>query len=106
MAVVTQATHRPGLAHLLFDDGPGSDEALQAVQRGEFEVITEPGGQRRFWFVCPGPCKSIAPIALRPVVDGSGQSWEWNGSIEAPTLKPSIDHKGCWHGWLTDGVFK
>lgn len=100
-----RAAHRPGLAALLFDDSDAADAAILAAQRGEFEVVTEPSGQRRFWFVCPGPCKSIAPIALRPVVDGSQQSWEWDGNLDAPTLTPSINHVGCWHGWLTSGMF-
>lgn len=70
----------------------------------DFEVITEPSGQRRFWFICPG-CKSITAIALRPVVDGSPQSWDFDGNMEAPTLNPSINHVGCWHGWLRNGEF-
>ncbi len=101
-----KAVRRPGLAALLFDESDEADAAILAVERGQFEVITEPRGQRRFWFVCPGPCKSIAPVALRPVVDGSAQSWEWDGNLEAPTLTPSINHVGCWHGWLTGGEFK
>ena len=37
-------------------------------------------------------------------------SWDWNGSLEAPTLKPSVLHWGngrdkpaTWHGFLRDG---
>lgn len=100
-----KARHAPGLAAKLWaDDGDGIDPIL-TVERGEFEVITEPSGQRRFWFVCPGPCKSIAPIALRPVIDGSAQSWDFDGNTDAPTLSPSINHVGCWHGWLQAGEF-
>lgn len=98
-----KAVHRPGLSDLLFDDDP--IDPHRRCERGEFEVIVEPSGQRRFWFVCPGQCKSISAIALRPVVDGSAQSWEWDGNAEAPTLHPSINHVGCWHGWLKAGVF-
>lgn len=94
-----KAVHRPGLAALLWED------ELPSYERGEFEVITEPSGQCRFWFVCPGPCKSIAAIALRPVVDSSAQSWDFDGNLEAPTLNPSINHVGCWHGWLRNGEF-
>lgn len=87
---------------MLFDD----DEAKAQTVPGQFEVITEPSGQRRFWFVCPGPCRRMSAIALRPVVDGSSQSWEFDGDLAAPTLQPSINHVGCWHGWLTGGEFK
>lgn len=78
-----QAIHTPGLSE--FPDHPPV---------GAFEVETEPSGQRRFWFVCPG-CKAISAIALRPVVDGSPQSWDFDGNTEAPTLTPSINHVGC-----------
>lgn len=99
-----KAVLRPALANILFDDDDQVDFRVRAKQ-GEFEVITEPGGQRRFWFVCPGPCHAISAIALRPVVDGSEQSWDFDGNLEAPTLYPSINHVGCWHGWLKAGEF-
>lgn len=85
--------HTPGLSE--FPDHPAPEA---------FEVVEEPTGQRRFWFVCPG-CKWISAIALRPVSDGSPQSWEFNGNMNAPTLHPSINHVDCWHGWLRDGKF-
>lgn len=88
-----KAQHTPGLSDMN-DDG----------ERGQFEIVTEPTGQKRLWFICPG-CGRHTAIALRPVVDGSPQSWEFDGNEQAPTLKPSIKHVGCWHGWLTAGVF-
>lgn len=101
-----KAQHRPGPAALLDDESDEGDAAILAVERGQFEIVTSRiNGQRRFWFVCPGACKSIAPIALRPVVDGSPQSWEFDGNLDAPTLQPSINHVGCWHGWLRAGEF-
>ena len=101
-----RAIHQPGLAELFTNWTDEDDEAMRAAPQGAFDVSTNSAGQRYFWFKCPGACKSIAPIALRPVVvDGSPPSWEFNESLEAPTLRPSINHVGCWHGWLTDGVF-
>lgn len=37
-----------------------------------------------------------------------GYVWSWNGSLDAPTLSPSIDCReangGCgWHGFVRDG---
>jgi len=29
--------------------------------------------------------------------------WQWNGSLDAPTLTPSINVIGKWHGYLRDG---
>lgn len=99
-----KAIHSPGLANHFLDDD-AVPLFRESEHQGEFEVITEPSGQRRFWFVCPGPCKSITAIALRPVVDGSAESWEFDANLNAPTLNPSINHVGCWHGWLRAGEF-
>lgn len=76
--------------------------------KGEFEIVADQKtGQRWFWFRCPGPCGSTAPIALRPVAAPMvQQSWEFDGNEEAPTLQPSINHVGCWHGFLTAGEFR
>lgn len=44
-----------------------------------------------------------------PIATGEKQAhaWQWNGSVEKPTLTPSIQVVGdCgWHGFLTDGVW-
>lgn len=29
--------------------------------------------------------------------------WTWNGSMNSPTVTPSINVIGRWHGFLTDG---
>jgi hypothetical protein len=93
-----KAIHAPGLAAEYWDRD-------DVAEKGSFEVTADIiDHQRYFHFICPG-CSTLAKLTLRPVVDGSPQSWEWNGSTEAPTLQPSINHNGCWHGWLTDGAF-
>lgn len=33
----------------------------------------------------------------------SPATWGWNGNKEKPTLEPSINTIGIWHGWLRDG---
>lgn len=55
-------------------------------------------------FVCPCGCQDAIIV---PVNQEKGSSWEWDGDIESPTLKPSILRKsGCgWHGYLTSGKF-
>lgn len=106
-----KAVRTAGIAELCWgarDDATGMlkpGAVPEHERQGQFEVCTEPSGQRRFWFVCPGHCKGLTAIALRPVVDGSVQSWEFDGNMDAPTLRPSINHTGCWHGWLTSGEF-
>lgn len=105
-----RALSTPGLAELCWDayhdDGSLKTDAVPEYRRqGQFDVCTEPSGQRRFWFVCPGHCKGLTAITLSPVVDGSDQSWDLSGELTQPTLRPSINHIGCWHGWLTNGEF-
>lgn len=96
-----KAIHTPGLEEAYWSEEDGA----VLPPKGSFEVRSaECNGQRRFMFVCPG-CSTLARLAIRPVVDGSPQSWEWDGSTDAPTLNPSINHPGCWHGWLKSGEF-
>lgn len=59
----------------------------------------------------PGPTS----VLTLPVVQGNATRrgtpcWTWNGSTEAPTLRPSVlsryngaDHNWCCHSWITDG---
>jgi hypothetical protein len=80
-----------------------------------FEEMNSPGCFR--WsnaclmFVCPCGCESIAGVAVGKDMDDRGGNhpvWQWNGDREKPTITPSIQLVGgcCWHGFLTDGVFK
>ncbi len=98
----TQARRAERILERSWDDDV---EIRDGVKRGDFEVQTEPSGQRRFWFCCPGPCGSVAGIAIRPVVGKDEPSWAFDENLDAPTLHPSINHVGCWHGWLKAGVF-
>ena len=102
-----KAVHTPGLSAVLdIDDDDAYATAYATLQPGQFEIVSTPAGQRRFWFVCPGPCKTLAPRARRRGVEGSPPSWYFEGNCEAPTLHPSINHVGCWHGWLQGGGFR
>lgn len=72
----------------------------------------EPGQEVRFGFKCPirkHRCEG-ALIHGRSGLkhDPQGQNggaphWHWNGNREAPTFTPSIDCKGCWHGYIRNG---
>jgi hypothetical protein len=57
-----------------------------------------------FTYVCPCGCKSIG--VLRAALNekpSDGPSWLFDGNYENPTLTPSINHMGHWHGWLRNG---
>lgn len=59
----------------------------------------------------PGPTGLLTlPVIRSGIRDGTG-CWTWNGSIEAPTLRPSVltqydGADGSWrcHSWINDGV--
>jgi hypothetical protein len=54
----------------------------------------------------PGPMPyRVLPVIQKGTREGTG-CWTWNGSVEAPTLKPSIlttDHQHRCHSWVNDG---
>lgn len=80
-------------------------------------------GEKRYsmlWFWCPG-CERVDPDGSRhgglhalPVnTDQASVSWEFNGDLLKPTVKPSIltkrgraEEKFVCHSFLTDGVFR
>lgn len=72
-----------------------------------------PGQEAYFSFQCPlhkGRICSNLPILGRTGLkhDPQGQNggsahWTFNGDRDKPTFSPSVDHKGCWHGYIENG---
>lgn len=95
---------RANANHLLIDSL--TEDGYPEPKAGDFQYEPKPGGaQAYFWLLCP-KCGTLSGMAIRPIVDsGVTESWELSGTLDRPTLRPSIDHKGCWHGWLTNGEF-
>lgn len=66
----------------------------------------------RFEFQCPkgnGWCSGLL-IANRSEFkrdpqnqNGGVAQWDFDGNADAPTFSPSIDCKGCWHGYIRAG---
>jgi uncharacterized protein DUF6527 len=60
------------------------------------------------YFTVMLPSGTTCTIPLRPVpqtgrpVNG-GHSWQWDDNSEKPTLTPSINADGVWHGWVRAG---
>jgi hypothetical protein len=58
-------------------------------------------------FHCPG-CKYAHPFHIDPAHHPTNQSWKWNGSVELPTITPSLlifkdsPTQRC-HSFITDG---
>lgn len=63
-----------------------------------------PDDQAWFWFVLPGNGGGGC-IRLRPLTahEAGNPSWQWDGNEDKPTLTPSVNCVGIWHGFFTAG---
>jgi len=64
----------------------------------------DPEYKDRLFFTCPNRRSCNIPIA--PNRNPNGSSWQWDGDRDKPTISPSIDCKGCWHGHIKNGVMR
>lgn len=78
----------------------------QATQPGDFfwwfHDGQEPGCKAKLYIILPGE----TVVDCVPVLYGPTQKereWEWDGNADKPTLSPSIDYGGHWHGYLEKG---
>lgn len=68
-------------------------------------------GNDCLWFWCPG-CEGyhMVPVSVgtrrHPGTTHKDKTWLWNGSVDKPTLTPSVNHPGVCHFFITDGVVK
>lgn len=72
-----------------------------------------PGHEQMFGFACPlragRRCESLVIAGKTDLKrDGQGQNggiaqWDWNGDRDRPTFSPSVNCKGCWHGYIEAG---
>lgn len=67
------------------------------------------GNPKWMWFRCQNKSAEDGDqccVALRPSQKNAvGASWQWDGNKEKPTITPSINCAGCWHGWIRNGEF-
>lgn len=57
---------------------------------------------KRNGYMCSGLVIRGNPDGLNP----PNATWHWNGNRDKPTFQPSINCKGCSHGYITDGVWR
>jgi hypothetical protein len=80
------------------------------------DVITGTSGDQLITFYCPG-CGSPHKVRISPPSGGSGRpAWDWNGSLDAPTFRPSILSRidytdpdrpaSICHSYVTDGQIR
>lgn len=79
------------------------DECLDG-DPGSFYIAKQEGHQAWFWFVLPGSGAGGC-IRLHPLTDENigEHSWQWDGNEDKPTLTPSVNCVGIWHGFFTAG---
>jgi hypothetical protein len=84
--------------------GSKTSESLWDLEVGEFFFHTAANGQ--VWFNAMFPGNTLCCIPLRPLIDptvNKGQSWQWDKNEDKPTLMPSVNAVGAWHGWVRAG---
>ncbi len=72
-------------------------------------ILCAPEEATMLYIYMPGPSELLQiPIMMKGARKGTS-NWTWNGSVDKPTLKPSIlttwQGYRC-HSWLTDGMVK
>ena len=78
----------------LYDNGELGDWAFPAGDDSHIFIrLPRPGTDR-------GEVSAI-PLSDTPLPDVD--DWQWDGNREAPTLTPSINWVGVWHGYMRSG---
>lgn len=71
-----------------------------------------PGAEQTFSFQCPRHKRRCGNLVIAGRTDlkrdpqgqnGGVAQWHWDGNRERATFKPSVDCKGCWHGYIRAG---
>lgn len=61
-----------------------------------------------FVYLCPCGCGVTGRLLVARDTKPSGPrpSWLLSGPEGTPTLEPSVNHVGHWHGWLRNGYWE
>ena len=51
----------------------------------------------------PGDARGWSAIQVQRGQAGGSRVWGWDGNEDHPTITPSINAVGQWHGWLKAG---
>lgn len=72
----------------------------------------EPGAEQIFSFNCPKHDRRCGGIVIAGKTDlkrdpnsanGGIAQWDWDHNRTAPSFAPSINCRGCWHGYIRGG---
>lgn len=85
---------------------PDEKGLLERRFPGSFTLNERDGGEFDFIYFCPCGCGHDGRLLVgRIEKPKTVPSWTWNGSFTEPTLSPSVNHVGHWHGWLRGGYW-
>jgi hypothetical protein len=76
---------------------------------GSFRLIARetPGlCELQYWCPCGCGLRNSLLVGKGHKPGGDRPSWRWNESTTEPTLDPSVNVVGHWHGWLRDGYWR
>ena len=91
------------LRAIRFDDY----EKFRAAKLPGSFFITETAETRWFWICCPSGNGDFDRLCVGDKFKpGTSPSWSWDGSLDNPTLHPSVNRQGVWHGWLKGGYWQ
>lgn len=82
-----QMTHRVTLSELR----AVGDYTFRELNDEKFIVV---------WFPAPA---DLCSIRVQGAETPGRPTWTWNGNTEKPTLNPSVNIVGAWHGWIREG---
>ncbi|MBI1243752.1 MAG: hypothetical protein GC202_02010 [Alphaproteobacteria bacterium] len=87
-------------------NGAGGDEGVDDldIDRGEFGYQRDVDGRVKWLHFWPTDCPCPLSAAITPQRNGNGATWMLSGAVDRPTLAPSVNAEGIWHGYLRDGV--
>lgn len=76
------------------------------LSRGEFAYRVNREGRKKWMIFWPKDSPCPIDVALAPQKGNNGASWVISGPDDSPTLHPSVNAVGLWHGWVKYGVAK
>lgn len=76
------------------------------LERGEFCYRRSTDGRVKWIHFWPWDSPCAISAAISPQRNASGATWTLSGTDDKPTLYPSVNVNGIWHGFLTGGIAK
>ena len=78
------------------------NDDLPDLKMGEWQFVNN---YTAIWIHAPHSDTTMGLVRLSISETGNAipPVWKWDGNKDKPTLTPSINIIGVWHGWLRDG---